>query len=76
MIMCDPGRWCPVPALYRGGGGGDRVGAISQKNRSKYCFLNKRPIGLIAPPFIIDFLATENLPKVSSNIAPNHSSGL
>ena len=25
---------------------------------------NKRPVGLIAPPFIIGFLATENLPKV------------
>ena len=28
-------------------------------------FLNKRPPGLIAPPFIIGFLATDNLPKVS-----------
>ena len=39
---------------------------------------NKRPVGLIAPPItcIIDFLAIENLPKVSSNIAQNHSSGL
>ena len=26
---------------------------------------NKRPPGLIAPPFIIGFLATENLLKVS-----------
>ena len=26
--------------------------------------LNKRHPGLIAPPFIIGFLATENLPKV------------
>ena len=25
--------------------------------------------------FRIDFLATQKLPKVSSNIAPNHSSG-
>ena len=25
---------------------------------------NKRPIGLIAPPFKINFLATENLPKM------------
>ena len=42
---------------------------------------NKRPVGLIAPPFTIGFLATENLPKVKlgqvevgSNIAQNHSS--
>ena len=27
-------------------------------------FINKRPPGLIAPPFIIGFLAAENLPKV------------
>ena len=37
---------------------------------------NKRPVGLIAPPYILGFLAAENLPKVSSNIAQNHSSGL
>ena len=29
--------------------------------------LNKRPPGQIAPPFIIGFLATENLPKVKWN---------
>ena len=22
MIMCDPGRWCAAPALYKWGGGG------------------------------------------------------
>ena len=36
--------------------------------------VNKRPVGLIAPPFIIGFLATENEPNVSSNIVQNHSS--
>ena len=30
---------------------------------------DKRHIGLIAPPFIIGFLATNKIPKVSSNIA-------
>ena len=42
--------------------------------------INKRPPGLIAPPFTIGFLTTENLPKVKlgqveagSNIAQNHS---
>ena len=44
---------------------------------------NKRHVGLIAPPFTIGFLATENLPtvklgqvEVGSNIAQNHSSRL
>ena len=44
---------------------------------------DKRPFGLIAPPFTIGFLATENLPKVKlgqvevgTNIAQNHSSRL
>ena len=34
---------------------------------------NKRPVDLIAPPFIIGFLDTENLPKISSNLSQNHS---
>ena len=37
--------------------------------------LNKRPVGLIAPPFKINFLATKNLPKmneVGSNIASDN----
>ena len=45
--------------------------------------INKRPPGLIAPPFTIDFLTTDNLPKVKlgqvevgSNITQNHSSRL
>ena len=45
--------------------------------------INKRPPGLIAPPFTIGFLTTENLPKVKlgqvevgSNITQNHSSRL
>ena len=37
---------------------------------------NKRPVGLIAPPFINGFLAIDNLPKVSSNNAQIHSSDL
>ena len=45
--------------------------------------LDKRPPGLIASPFTIGFLSTENLPKVKlgqvevgSNINQNHSSRL
>ena len=44
-------------------------------------YTNKRPPGLIAPPFIIGFLATDNLPKlneiqveVNLNNAQNHLS--
>ena len=44
-------------------------------------YFQTRPVGLIAPPFTIGFLATENLPKVKSgqvevglNIAQKHSS--
>ena len=44
---------------------------------------NKKPLGLIAPPFIISFLATKKMPTVklgqvvvSSNIAQNQSSSL
>ena len=44
--------------------------------RKVLLYLNNRPVSMIAPPFIIGFLATENLPKVklvqveiSSNIA-------
>ena len=47
------------------------------------CCLNKRPPGLIAPPFSIGFLITEHLlkaklgqVKVGSNITQNHSSRL
>ena len=43
----------------------------------------KKPLGLIAPPFIISFLATKKMPTVklgqvvvSSNIAQNQSSSL
>ena len=35
-------------------------------------FLNKRPTGLIAPPFIIGFLDTENLPKVKTLLKITH----
>ena len=45
--------------------------------------INKRPPGLIAPPFTIDFLTTKKIPKVKlgqvevgSNITQNHSSRL
>ena len=57
---------CGSSTLQGGGGGGGGEWVQSQilkKNRSKYCFLNKRTVGLIAPAYIIDFLATENLPK-------------
>ena len=33
---------------------------------------NKRPTGLIAPPFIIGFLDTENLPKVKTLLKITH----
>ena len=32
--------------------------------RTFWVKINKRPIGLLAPPFKINFLATENLPKM------------
>ena len=42
---------------------------VSSWSRFKYCskvwtFYHKRPVGLIAPPFIISFLATGNWPKI------------
>ena len=42
---------------------------VSSWSRFKYCskvwkFYHKRPVSLIAPPFIISFLATGNWPKI------------
>ena len=36
------------------------VGDDRKKNPHPYNFRNKRPVGLIAPPFKINFLATKN----------------
>ena len=52
----------------------DEVGLKEKPEDTR--FISKKNDGLIASPFIIDFLATDNLPKVSSNIAQNHLSGL
>ena len=41
------------------------------KTWSKSC-LNKKPTGLIAPPFIIGFMVTENLPKVQTLLKITH----
>ena len=40
----------------------DEVGLKEKPEDTRY--INKRPIGLIAPPFKINFLATENWPKM------------
>ena len=43
------------------------------KNGNKvHHLVNKRPTGLIAPPFIIGFLNTENLPKVKTLLKITH----